>query len=189
MKQLLCFSILLITASCTTTQVTRAPGRNPKWARKLERPGLPNFFRVNEVFYRGAQPSAAGFRELKKMGIRTVVSLRSAHSDRKLIGATRLEYERIPVTAWDPKKEAVVRFLQIVTDKARTPVFLHCRHGADRTGAFCAAYRICIQGWSKKDAIEEMKKGGYGFHSIWRNLPGFIQKMDPATLRKKAGIK
>jgi len=35
------------------------------------------------------------------------------------------------------------------------PVFLHCLHGADRTGAMCAIYRTTMEDWSNKEAIKE----------------------------------
>src|SRR3712207_3969440 len=37
---------------------------------------IKNFGRVNENFYRGAQPDAEGFAELKKLGVKTVIDLR-----------------------------------------------------------------------------------------------------------------
>ena len=56
------------------------------------------------------------------------------------------------------------------------PIFVHCRHGADRTGMMSALYRIKHDGWSKQEAIDEMVHGGLGFHSIWTNLISFINK-------------
>ena len=66
-----------------------------QWATASEKPGLPNLHRVTDDLYRGAQPSAEGMRQLKKMGVRTVVNLRSFHSDRDEIGDTGLAYEHI----------------------------------------------------------------------------------------------
>ena len=37
-------------------------------------------------------------------------------------------------------------------------------------------YRILRQGWTADAAIDEMKNGGYGYHSVWSNLPRFIRK-------------
>ena len=48
----------------------------------------------------------------------------------------------------------------------------------------CAMYRILREGWTVGDAIDEMKKGEYGYHSIWGNLPRFIRKS--AEKRTKA---
>jgi len=137
------------------------------WAHRLEVPGLPNLHKVSEE---------------------TVVNLRSFHSDRGEIGDTGLAYEHIYMKTWHPEDKEVVRFLQIVTDKDRTPVFVHCKRGADRTGTMCAIYRIAVQGWSKDEAIEEMTKGGFGFYSGWQNLINYIQKLDIDEIKRRAGL-
>ncbi len=159
-----------------------------KWAERFELPGVPNLHKVSEDLYRGAQPSAEGMKRLEKLGIRTVVNLRSVRSDRDEIKDTNLAYEHISMTTWDPETKDVVRFLQIVTDSSRTPVFVHCRHGADRTGTVCAVYRIAVQGWSKDEAIEEMTKGGFGFHALWKNLVDYIRKLDIDEIKHSAGL-
>ena len=154
-----------------------------KWAERIELPGLPNFHKVSDDLYRGAQPTAEGMKQLKKLGIKTVVNLRSLHSDRDEIKGTALSYEHINMTTWNTEDKDVVRFLQIVTDSNCTPVFVHCQHGADRTGTMCAIYRIIIQGWSKNEAVDEMTKGGFGYHSIWQNLPDNIRKLDVEEIK------
>jgi protein tyrosine phosphatase (PTP) superfamily phosphohydrolase (DUF442 family) len=160
-----------------------------KWAQRLELRGVPNFHKVSDDLYRGAQPSAEGMRELKKLGIKTIINLRSFHSDRDEIGDTGLAYEHIYMKTWHPEEKEVVRFLQIVADKDRTPVFVHCRRGADRTGMMCAVYRIAVQGWSKAEAIEEMTKGGFGFYRGWQNLVEYVREMDIDEIRGRAGLK
>jgi len=159
-----------------------------KWAPPLELPGVPNFHKLSEDLYRGAQPTADGMRQLKKLGIKTVVNLRSFHSDRDEIGETRLAYEHIKMQPWDADDEDVVRFLKIVTDPNRTPVFVHCHRGADRTGTMCAVYRIAVQGWTKPEAIEEMTKGGFGFYPAWQNLVNYILNLDIKEIRTHAGL-
>ncbi len=159
-----------------------------KWAERIELPGLPNLHRVSDGLYRGEQPTAKGMKELEKLGVRTVVNLRSLHSDRDEIKDTGLTYEHIVMTTLNVEDKDIVRFLQIVTDPNRTPVFVHCRHGADRTGTMCAIYRIAVQGWSKDDAVQEMTKGGFGFHSIWQNLPDYIRKLDIEEIKLNAGL-
>ena len=136
----------------------------------------------------GQPDSSEGFKNLKVLGIEIVVNLRSFHSDRDEIGDTTLAYEHIHMKAWHPEEKEVVRFLQIVTDPKRTPVLVHCQHGADRTGTVSAIYRIAIQDWSKEKAIKEMTKGGFGFHEIWENLIGWINTLNIEKIIKKAGI-
>lgn len=160
--------------------------RPPKWAKPLTRPGLPNLFRVSDKYYRGAQPTPEGIKKLPKLGVRTIVNLRSLHSDD--VSGLPLSYQQIRVKAWHAEHEDAVRFLKIVTAPANQPVFVHCQHGADRTGMMTAVYRIVVQGWSKEDAIREMTEGGYGFHPEWENLVDFVRKVDVKALRHEVGI-
>lgn len=146
------------------------------WAEKLERPGLPNLHRVDSNLYRSAQPTAEGMTNLVALGVRTVVNLRDNHSDADEIGGLPLVAKRIEMFAGNPKIEQVKAFLAVLDDTNAVPVLVHCQHGADRTGTMCALYRILRQGWNVEDAIDEMKKGGYGYHSVWVNLPRFIRK-------------
>jgi protein tyrosine phosphatase (PTP) superfamily phosphohydrolase (DUF442 family) len=162
---------------------------NHQWAAKIDLLGVPNFHKVSEDLYRGAQPSAEGFGQLEKLGIKTVVNLRSFHSDRNKLKGTNLNYEHISMTAWHPENEDVMRFLKIVTDANLTPVFVHCQHGADRTGTMCAIYRIAVQGWPKDEAIEEMTKGDFGFHGVWDNLVHYIHGLDIEKIKQHSGIK
>jgi protein tyrosine phosphatase (PTP) superfamily phosphohydrolase (DUF442 family) len=122
------------------------------------------------------------------MGIKTIIDLRDSHSDADLIGNIDIKYEYIPMTAWDPKQEDVVKFLKIVTDKKNLPAFVHCKRGADRTGFIVAAYRIAVCGWSKDAAIDEMTHGGYRFNPLFHNLVTFLMELDFDKVKKDAGI-
>ncbi|MBN2023412.1 MAG: dual specificity protein phosphatase family protein [Pirellulales bacterium] len=168
--------------------IAAEPTRPAKWAQPLEVEGVPNLHKVSDKLYRSAQPTAEGMKNLKEMGVKTVVTLRSFHSDRKLLGDTGLGYEHIHMKAWHPEEKEAVRFLKILNDPDRRPVLVHCQHGADRTGTMCALYRIAVEGWTEEEAIREMTEGGYGFHSIFSNLPTWIRDMDIDALRRKAGL-
>ena len=162
--------------------------RPATWAHRLELPGVPNFHKVSGALYRGAQPSAEGMEQLEKLGIKTVVNLRSLHSDRDEISDTGLAYEHIRMKTWNPETEDVVRFLKVVTDSNRTPVFVHCQRGADRIGMMCAIYRAAVQGWSEAEAAEEMTKGGFGFYSGWQDLIDYVLKLDVDEIRRGAAL-
>ena len=162
--------------------------RPESWAQPVELEGVPNLHKVSDTLYRSAQPTEEGMKNLKEMGIETIINLRSFHSDRDEIGDTGLAYEHIYMKAWHIEYKEALRFLQIVTNPRRTPVLVHCMHGSDRTGTVCAIYRVAVQDWSKEDAIREMTKGGFGFHKVWDNLPEWIEELDIEALRKKVGI-
>ncbi len=159
--------------------------RPKNWAQPLVRPGINNFYQVNNNFYRGEQPTKTGFQELQKLGVKTVVTLRTSNSDRKNLRGLPITYEHIWFKTWHPEEEDILRFLLLATDPNRTPIFVHCRHGSDRTGLMTAFYRIIVQNWTKEQAIQEMTTGGYGFHSIWKNLIRFIRNTDTDQLRQK----
>ncbi|NMB74179.1 MAG: dual specificity protein phosphatase family protein [Myxococcales bacterium] len=165
-----------------------AAARPERYAKPLQGEGLSNFYKVSDALYRGAQPDKQGMKTLEKLGIRTVVNLRSMHSDRKKLNGTNLRYMHIPINTFDIKEEHVVAFLKVMADPANHPVFLHCQHGADRTGMMTAFYRIMFQGWSREEAMQEMLEGGYGFHSIWKNIVSFLRKADLDRIRERAGL-
>ena len=182
---LLAVSILNLTSYGDILSPTNRPAA---WAKLVVQVGVPNLHKITTNLYRSAQPTAEGFQSLKKMGIKTVINLRSFNSDRDEIGDTGILREHIFMKTWHPERKEVVKFLQLVTDEKRYPILFHCQHGADRTGIMCAIYRIAIQGWSKEDAIEEMKEGGYNFHTIWVNLPTWLDELDIESIKKEVGI-
>jgi protein tyrosine/serine phosphatase len=146
---------------------------------------LPNFYRVSDGFFRGGQPKEKGFDELRQMGVKTIVNMRAIDSDRKFI-KQRFHYEHIGFHPSKPPKDEVLSFLRIVSNKSLHPIFLHCYFGVDRTGMLCAIYRIIIEGKSKEEAIEEMKK--FGFHFWHRGLLKFVQELDIDSIKQSLGI-
>jgi protein tyrosine phosphatase (PTP) superfamily phosphohydrolase (DUF442 family) len=180
--QVICLAVALPVAALAEPQ---AKGRPAEWAQPLRLPGAPNLHKVNDLLYRGAQPTAEGFRELAKLGVKTVVNLRALHSDRKLLEGTGLGYVHIPLITWKVQEHHVLQFLVTATDPYLQPVFVHCQHGADRTGTMAAFYRLVVQGWTKDQALEEMTEGGFGYHEIWSNLIRLIRAMDLEGLKRK----
>lgn len=154
-------------------------------AEPMDLPGCGNLYKVSETLYRGEQPSGEGFKELEKLGVKTVVNLRSLHSDRGKLEGTNLAYEHIRMEAWDPEQEEIEAFLEIAADPSRQPVFVHCLHGADRTGTMVAIYRMVVEGWDTDKALDEMQNGPFGFHEMFQGLPEFIDELDVETLREQ----
>lgn len=159
------------------------------WAKAVEMKGVPNLHQVSPTLYRSAQPSATGMRNLEAAGVKTVVSLRAFHSDKEELKGRKLASEWIQVKTWNPEKHELIRFLKTATDPKNAPVLVHCQHGADRTGAMCAVYRIAVQGWTKEQALREMTEGDFGFHPVWENLPKWIDGLDIEAIRKEVGIR
>jgi protein tyrosine phosphatase (PTP) superfamily phosphohydrolase (DUF442 family) len=183
------FAIALAVLLGALAAPAETPTNRPAaWAQPVALEGVPNFHKVSDGLYRSAQPTAEGMTNLKKLGIKTIVNLRSFHSDKDEIGTNDFSCETITMKAWHPERKEAVRFLKIVNDPARRPALVHCLHGADRTGTMCALYRIAVQGWKTDDAIRELTDGGYNFHPVFGNLTEWLAELDMAALRKEAGL-
>jgi len=180
--------IMLLSGGVGLAQTNELKSRPANWATPLDHPGLSNFYEVTTNLYRGAQPGAQGMKELKSMGVKTVLNLRSFHSDHGLVSSGDLKLARLHMKPWHAEDEDVVAFLKIASNTNNLPMFVHCQRGADRTGMICAMYRIVYCGWTKEAAIQEMKEGGFHFNPGWENLVDYINKVDVEALKKRAGI-
>ena len=79
--------------------------------------------------------------------------------------------------------EIIAALKYINAHQADGPLLVHCLHGSDRTGVVIAMYRIINQGWSKQQAIDELENGGFGFHSIFFNIPAYVNDADISQLK------
>lgn len=172
-------------ALLTLATSTLATDRPARWAAPVAVDGAPNLHKVSDVLYRSAQPSAPGMKALEAMGVKTVLSLRSFHSDKREAKGTTLELVRVRFDTWDVDEDELVDALRILRDPAKQPVLVHCQHGADRTGMIIALHRVVYEGWTKAEAIDEMKNGGYGWHSLWTHIPKYVESLDVDALRKR----
>lgn len=144
---------------------------------ELEGSNLGNFHRVDEGLYRSDQPDAADFRALERYGIREVLNLRNFHSDDDEAAGTALLLHRLRTRAGSIDERELIEALRIIQNR-RGPLLIHCWHGSDRTGAVVAIYRIVVQGVPKEQAITELTEGGFGYHSIYSNIPETIRGID-----------
>lgn len=174
--------ICALPVSCTgAARPAARPATTQPLASPSDLPGLANFAIVSPALYRGAQPTDAGFRRLRDMGVKTVIDLRG-RSHRDPLEALGLKYVHIPSSAGQVEKQKVIEFLRIVTDPANQPVFVHCRRGADRTGCYVASYRVVEQGWTAHDAEVELDR--FHFSHFWHDIPEFLDHMDPQEIRR-----
>ena len=175
-------SLLLIIGSSAQSAESDRP---ISWATPIQMQGVGNFYKVTDYLYRSEQPTQEGMKNLKKMGIKTVINLRAFHFDLDEIKKTGLLNEELSVKTWHIEDEDVIRVLRIIRKRENGPFLMHCWNGADRVGVMCAMFRIVEQGWTKDEAIQEMVKGGYGFHAAWRNIIEYVKNVDVERIRKE----
>jgi len=178
----------LVVAMCTVAAAGEAPAlRNESWAVPVPLDGVANLYRITPNLYRSEQPTALGFKNLEKLGIRTVINLRWFNDDYKEAAGTLLRTERVKILTWHVDDEQVIAVMRLLHDPANGPYLIHCQHGADRTGLMSAMYRMLEQDWSAEDALQELVDGGYGYHSMWRNIKRYVRSADVSALRTAVG--
>lgn len=166
-----------------TPQTAQRPNN---WAVSVKSAKLMNFFKVSDDIYRSEQPDKDAFIELNKMGIRSVLNLRTTETDDDAIGKLPIKPYLVAMDAGGVSDKDIIAALKVIKS-APKPMLVHCRHGSDRTGVVVAMSRIVFQGWKKEDALNELLNGGFGFHTYYKNIPEYIKNVDIEKI--KEGIK
>jgi tyrosine-protein phosphatase SIW14 len=155
-------------------------------------PGIKNFHQVDEHVYRGAQPTDEGLQYLAKIGVKTVIDLREAdehaQAEQSVVTGAGMKYVNVPMTGLTPPTESeITKILGILEDDSAGAVFVHCKAGADRTGAVIGAYRIDHDHWDNARALSEAKSDGMSFFQFPRQ--SFIRAFQPRAIEAKADAK
>ncbi|MCL2310326.1 MAG: tyrosine-protein phosphatase [Proteobacteria bacterium] len=164
-------------------QQTAQKARNASWAVLIDKEY--NLYQVTPLFYRSAQFDKKQVANLTELKIQTVINLRHFHSDDAILADSGIAAVRVPMSAGEIGDDEVVAALRAIRQaEAKGAFLLHCQHGADRTGMITAMYRMLYQGWTRAQALDEMQNGGYGYHTIWRNIPTYIEQVDLDKIRR-----
>lgn len=132
----------------STTELHRGPDLD----------GVRKLYVVDDRLWRGALPSAAGFRSLAAHGVTTVVDLRPGSGARQADGEIRglgMEVVHQPVTDGRAPSPSQVRQFIAITRESRGRVFVHCGEGVGRAGTMSAAYKVTTGQTSASDALRE----------------------------------
>ena len=154
-------------------------------------PGIQNFRQVDGQVYRGAQPTPDGFKYLSKLGVKVVLDLRESGKrsagEERMVAADGMRYVSVPMSGLTaPTPDQTNEILTLLEDPASGPVFVHCRRGADRTGAVIAAYRIDREKWDNARALQEAMADGMSRFQFKRQA--FIRAFQPrATAVSSSG--
>lgn len=171
---LLLIAVTPCNAGTGPNQATLTPGVHTS-EHLYNLPGLSNVGRVAPGVFRGAQPGKDGYATLSAMGIKTVIDLRTTESEKAQVEEPGMKAIAVPIEmSRDGLKARVDKLVALMADPANQPVYLHCRHGQDRTGIVVAAYRMKQQGWSLADSEEDMQ--AFGFNDVWVNFRKFIRQ-------------
>lgn len=147
-----------------------------------------NLFRVDDKLYRSEQLIAEDKQAILDANIKSMINLRffKRHSDAKVFADNpSIQLINLPLLTWRIRATDLARALFLIEQNQKHgAVLVHCYHGADRTGIVIAMYRIIQQNWTIEQAKQEMQEGGFGYHSIWKNLDKLLNQNTVQEVRE-----
>ena len=149
--------------------------------------GILNFGRINDHLYRGAEPHASGVKNLKRLGVLTIIDLRTpkeiSPEEETAALANGITYTNIPLAGLGRPTDDQLNHVLAVIESSPGPVFVHCEHGCDRTGTVTACYRIRHDQWTREAALKEAEL--YGISKFEVGMRAFIDDYAKSANAKK----
>ncbi len=133
---------------------------------------------VSPGIYRGPAPECADdYRQLSRLGIKTVLDLRSFRRRQRerecaCLKSHGITFLNVPVSFRPQRDGSAERALRILRDAERGPIYIHCEYGRDRSGLIIGLFRVRCEGWSLRAAYCEMRR--FGFNSRLRGLERYF---------------
>jgi len=149
-----------------------------------------NFVEVRPGLYRGGHPDGAGLDYLKSLGVTRIVNLEISNlieampwdiseevSEANARGLTEIRYpmsafETAASGSFDQSMRELTALLK--TASLADPIYVHCKHGKDRTGLVIGLERVLVESWPPRKAHDEMLQ--LGFHPMFRGLERYFEK-------------
>jgi tyrosine-protein phosphatase SIW14 len=146
---------------------------------------IANFAHVRDGLFRGGHPDHDGLEYLQRLGVKTILDLEigdlieatpaEIHEEEETAKEMGFHFVRLPLSAFQPfvSDDEMNRVLRILGDADQAPVYVHCKHGQDRTGLVVGLERVFNEGWEPGKAYAEMR--ALGFHPAFFGLNHYFK--------------
>lgn len=163
------FCLCLLAAGCQrSAPVLPSAAEEPPLTVQVDEgprdfPGLHNVCGVTQKLLSGGNPEGdAGFQSLRRLGVRTIISVDGARPDVERARQFELRYVHLPIGYDGVPREQALRLARAVRDLPGL-VYIHCHHGKHRSPAAAVAVRRCLDGQcSTQAAVALLKRAGTG---------------------------
>lgn len=134
---------------------------------------IKRFQKVDDVLYRGGLPEHDHILALKRQGFTTIINLKGGHdaeavasilAEKTYAQTLGMKFVQLPIDSRKgPDKKIIDKFFETMdfARKNNERVFLHCKHGRDRTGVLVALYEVNYKVKTFHAALCELFKVGY----------------------------
>jgi protein tyrosine phosphatase (PTP) superfamily phosphohydrolase (DUF442 family)/cytochrome c556 len=169
MKQFLAFIVLFF----SFYELAISQPQNDPWSPlRVDAQHLPNAIRVNSNLISGGLPEGeASFAELRRLRIKTIISVDGAKPNVELARIHGMRYVHLP-QGYDGISEFHVRELAKAISDLEGPIYLHCHHGKHRSPVAAAAACIatgCMTNEQGKTLLEFAGTGA-NYLGLWRTV-------------------
>ncbi|MBN20521.1 MAG: hypothetical protein CL678_04460 [Bdellovibrionaceae bacterium] len=119
-----------------------------------------------DLFRGGALEETIDFEELKSFGVKTILNLRwnpwLNKKEQEKASEMGFEWFSEPmIIIKTPSHKQLSRIYEVMTNPGMRPLYVHCKHGKDRTGLAFGLYRVHHDQWRPIMAYREMLKIGF----------------------------
>jgi protein tyrosine phosphatase (PTP) superfamily phosphohydrolase (DUF442 family) len=127
---------------------------------KLDIENVKNVYRLSPRIITGGKPDGdAGFGELEKLGVKTIVSVTDVTPDEDAARAHGMKYVHVPMDYKGMSPDQREKILRAAIETSE-PVYIHCDSGRNRGATAAAMCLIGVEGKSTEEAILWMKTRG-----------------------------
>jgi len=125
-------------------------------------PGLHNIVAFAPNLYSGSAPEGeAGFDTLKRLGIRTIISVDGAQPEVERAKARGMRYIHLPIGYNGMERGRTLEIARAIElGLARGPVYLHCHHGKHRSAGATGAAAVTLGLLNVEEAGAKMRVSG-----------------------------
>jgi protein tyrosine phosphatase (PTP) superfamily phosphohydrolase (DUF442 family) len=174
--------LMMLAVAPITAAVLAAPTSPPAFP-PLPTSALDNARYVTDKVLAGAQPEGdAGFAALKRMGVKTIISVDGAKPDIERAHRFGLRYVHLPI-GYDDVSPEEGRAIARAIDEVEGPVYVHCHHGQHRSAA-AVAVACVMNGRLRPEQAESVLRTfgtGENYKGLWASARD-ARPLPPAEL-------
>jgi hypothetical protein len=117
-------------------------------------------FHLSDRVYAGAAPEGdAGFESLRKLGIKTIITVDGTKPDLERAHKFGFRYVHLPHGYDGISTNTELRLIK-AAETVPGPIYVHCHHGKHRGPTAAAVICMATEGWSTADGLAWLKEAG-----------------------------